>query len=454
MPDDEEVQEEGHGEPSTVTRPTYQGSPAGPPSFVVSVIAGPDVGRSYVCDNTQPSRVLVGSSPVCALRLTDLEVSRRHLALEAEGSHLRLLDVGSTNGTFVEHIRVVEALLKGGESVRIGSTELRIERAPSSAPAALPSRSSFGRILGASAEMRRMYGLCEMLAASTIPVVIEGETGSGKEGLAEALHEEGPRRAEPFVVFDCTAVPPSLLDSELFGHERGSFTGAITSRAGVFEQAHGGTLLIDEIGDLDLSLQPKLLRAVERREVRRVGGNKTIPVDVRLIAATRRNLDEAVQRGTFRDDLFHRLAVSRIELPPLRRRKGDVTLLARHFCMQQGGNPDSIPTGVLRRWEEYSWPGNVRELRNAVVRQLALGEWAESLSEEDSAAPPTAGDDVISSVLQSRGPLAQARQRVVEELERRYLNHVLTEHGGNIGRAAAASGMGRRHFQKLRAKSR
>src|SRR5262245_60431404 len=188
--------------------------------------------------------------------------------------------------------------------------------------------------------------------------------------MAEALHEQGPRASQPFVVFDCTAVPPNLVESELFGHERGAFTGAVTQRKGVFEQAHGGTLLIDEIGDLDLPLQPKLLRAIERGEIRRVGADRWIRVDVRVLAATRRDLAREVQAGRFRDDLFHRLAVGRIELPPLRHRRGDVPLLARQVWRELGGDARLLPAEILLKWEDYEWPGNVRELRNAVARQL------------------------------------------------------------------------------------
>lgn len=179
---------------------------------------------------------------------------------------------------------------------------------------------SFGRLLGGSPAMRRLYPLCERLAGSTVPIVIEGETGTGKEQLAEALHEQSSRADKPFVILDCTTIAPNLIESELLGHEKGAFTGAMRTREGVFERANGGTLLIDEIGDLPLELQPKLLRAIERGVITRVGGSKPVVVDVRLLAATRRDLDREVQLGRFRDDLFHRIAVARVELPPLRER--------------------------------------------------------------------------------------------------------------------------------------
>jgi transcriptional regulator with GAF, ATPase, and Fis domain len=243
------------------------------------------------------------------------------------------------------------------------------------------------------------------------------------------------------------------MESELFGHERGAFTGAVAQRKGLFEQAHRGTLLIDEIGDLEPSLQPKLLRAVERAEVRRVGGDRAIRVDVRILAATRRDLDRAVQEGRFRDDLFHRLAVARIELPPLRARRGDVAELARHFWQALGGGrPDSLDPVLLAQWQRASWPGNVRELRNAVARHLALGE----LGDTQSVAAGDAGraGDFIEDVVRRGLPLATGRAVVAEEYERRYIEQIVDEHGGSIGKAAEASGLARRHFQRLRARAR
>jgi transcriptional regulator with GAF, ATPase, and Fis domain len=311
--------------------------------------------------------------------------------------------------------------------------------------------------------MRRIYPLCERVAASRIPVIIEGETGTGKEALAESLHEAGPRASGPFMVFDCTAVPPNLVESELFGHERGAFTGAVSMRKGVFEQAHGGTLFIDEIGDLDVSLQPKLLRAIERSEVRRVGGDRWIPVDVRILSATRRDLDKEVQAGRFRDDLFFRLAVARIELPPLRARRGDVSVLAHHFWRELGGDEGAVPYELLLQYEAYSWPGNVRELYNAVARRLALGEVepgrgaapppsSSSSSSGVEPVPTARSGDFIEEVLAEKLSLPSARQRVVDELERRYVERIVALHGGNISRAAAASGLAHRYFQKLRAR--
>jgi two-component system, NtrC family, response regulator HydG len=430
---------------------------ATPGEFALTVIDGPDTGAELVIGESAPSPLLVGQSPACALRLRDLQVSRRHLALAVVDGRLRVTDLDSTNGTYCAELALREAYLRGGETLHIGQSRLRVERRSGPAPRPPSHRTSFGRVLGESHVMRRLYPLVERLAASDIPLVIEGETGTGKEALAEAIHELGPRASGPFVVFDCTTTPAQLMESDLFGHERGAFTGAVSVRKGVFELAHGGTLLIDEIGELDAALQPKLLRALERSEIRRVGSEALVRVDVRIIAATRRDLDKEVQEQRFRDDLFYRLAVGRIELPPLRYRGGDIALLARQFWAQLGGDPYALSAESIRRWEAEAWPGNVRQLRNAVARALALGD-LEAAREESPAAKdrvpgPTgrsaAPDALLDAVIAERLPLPVARMRVVKEFEQRYIAALLAEHG-TVAKAAAASGIARRYFQLLR----
>jgi two-component system, NtrC family, response regulator HydG len=418
-------------------------------AFRVVVERGPDAGAELIVDGHDPAPVLVGTSPVCALRLEDKTVSRRHLALEIDDNRLRLSDLGSTNGTRVQGVLATDVRLEGGEAVEIGGTKLRVEARASVGGTEPPPIAAFGRYIGASTEVRKLYPLFQKLASSTIPVIIEGETGTGKEMLAEARHECGPRGHGPFVVFDCTAVPPSLMESELFGHERGAFSGAVAGRKGVFEQAHGGTLLIDEIGDLDLALQPKLLRAIERSEFRRVGGERLIHADVRVLSATRRDLDRMVQQGAFRDDLFHRLAVTRVELPPLRRRRGDIEMLAHHFWREMGGASGGPGVKQLQRWSNYPWPGNIRELKNAVARALALGTLAE-LPRAATPAEPTDARDLVERVIAQRLPLGPARALVIEAFERRYVEWALGEHGGNVAQAAAAAGVARRYFQILK----
>jgi DNA-binding NtrC family response regulator len=437
---------------STVLHSRFDPSAAPSYTYAVVVSGGVDAGRQALLDGSHAGATLVGTSVSCELVLHDRAVSRRHVAFEVGPKSLLITDLGSSNGTYVNEVRIREAYLEGGEVVRIGETSLHVSRTTGDAPPALSSAVAFGRMLGASREMRRLYPMCEKLGASTVPVIIEGETGTGKEVLAECLHEAGPRAQGPFVIFDCTTVSPSLLESELFGHEKGAFTGAVSRREGVFEQAHGGTLFLDEIGDLDLAMQPKLLRALERSQVRRVGGRDWIQVDVRVIAATRRNLDEAVEQGRFRDDLFHRLAVTRIELPPLRARRGDVAMLAAEFARQMGAPPRALPPQVLARWESEAWPGNLRELRNAVARYLAVGEPGVFAPAEATERAAQLAEEWIDEVLARNLAFAPARQQIVETFERRYVERMLAAHDGNVSRAAAASGIARRYFQIVRAR--
>jgi DNA-binding NtrC family response regulator len=444
-----------HDNLATAIHPRTAQRSVGESVYVLRVVAGPDAGASVVLAPSQPSPLLVGQGPSCELRLTDRHASRRHLALEVTGGALRLRDLGSTNGTTVQGVRVLEALLRGGERIDLGATTLEVQRQQQAA-AQLPLREAFGKLVGASEAMRRLYPLCERLAAAQVPVIIEGETGTGKEVLAESLHQVSPRASGPFVVFDCTSVPSNLLEAALFGHEKGAFTGAIEARPGVFEEADGGTLLIDEIGDLDIELQAKLLRALERSEVRRLGGRRWTKVDVRVLAATRRNLDLAIQEGRFRDDLFFRMAGARIELPPLRRRHGDVHLLVRHFWAQLAPRGVPVPPDFLERVEDYDWPGNVRELHNAVARRVALGDLAELqvLRPGSQMTPSGESGDYLEVVLDEGLPFPTARQKVQAEFERRYVERVLAQHGGNVTRAAAASGIALRYFQSVRARHR
>ena len=446
--------------------------------ITVRVLEGPDAPRELTWSASEPGALLVGKGPACALQLTDRHVSRRHLSLEIGRSSVRVRDVGSSNGTSVGGVDIVDARLRGGERLVLGTTTLQVTvskdgRAPATSsrrgaesPTSRGPRPSgvvgttggnlegFGAMLGASPPMQRIYPLCQRLAASDVTVLVEGETGTGKEVLAEALHELGPRSRGPFVVLDCTAIPASLMEAELFGHERGAFTGAVSASPGLFEQADGGTLFIDEIGDLDPLLQPKLLRALERGEVRRIGGSKVVRVNARVIAATRRNLDREVQEGRFRDDLFHRLVVARLELPPLRERTGDVSVLARHFFRSLGGSGEP-PADALVRWESYAWPGNVRELRNAVAARLALGDLAPSGpgAVVDSAAASEVGvADAIEQILARNLSWPLTRAAALADIEQRYVERVMRENGGNVVHAARASGIHRRYLQKMKAR--
>jgi len=426
-------------------------------AFRVEVISGSDQGLVRTVDDNDLERVLLGTGPACALRLTDRFASRRHVALSLMGTSLNIVDLESTNGTFVNGVRITGALLVGGEIIRLGSSELHVTKTDATKPKIVATGTRFGRVIGASEAMRKLYPTCQRLAERDVPVLIEGETGTGKELLAESLHEASGRAEQPFVVFDCSTVASNLLESRLFGHDRGAFTGANAMRKGVFELAHRGTLFIDEIGDLDVTLQPRLLRAIERGEVARLGSEKWFRVDVRVIAATRRDLDRAVQEGRFRDDLFFRLAVGRLELPPLRRRTGDITLLAAHFWRELAAHPGAmLPADLMRRLEEHSWPGNVRELRNAIARHDALGEFQEGAA-ADSPPPstPTAlQPDFVTSILEQDLPLSRAKQELARSFEPLYLERVLARNNGNIRLAAQEAGVARRYFNVLLARHR
>ncbi|WP_394843981.1 sigma 54-interacting transcriptional regulator [Pendulispora brunnea] len=423
-------------------------------SFRLVVAEGPDAGKVFRIDPNQPSRTLVGTSPTCVIRLADRHVSRRHLALDAAVNELVIQDLRSSNGTRVNGARITEGVLTGGEVIRIGNTVLRVEAGEQETPDALAERTSFGRALGVSFEMRKVFGLAERLAQANVPVAIEGETGTGKELLAECLHEQSARAAGPFVVFDGSIVGDRLADVMLFGCAANVVPGVAEARAGLFEQAHGGTLLIDEPAELSPEVQRKLVRAVERGAVQRIGADAALAVDVRIVTTSRADLDKAVDDGRLREDLFYRLVVARIELPPLRKRRDDVGFLAEHFWAALGEAGETIPPELLSRFEAHAWPGNVRELQNAVARHLATGELdpRKRPIETAPAAPASPEPNVLLEILEQDLPMAKARQQLLAEFERSYVARVLAKHGGNVTRAAAASGIAHRYFQSLKAK--
>lgn len=395
--------------------------------------------------------VLLGAGPACALRLDDPTVSRRHCELDLVPSGVRVRDLGSRNGTFVDGVRVETAYAGHGARLRIGAVELAVSLA-AHVGEELPDAGHFGAFIGASTEIRKIYPLLARLAATALPTLVEGETGTGKEVLAEALHRAGPRAHRPFVVLDCTTISPALAESELFGHERGAFTGAVARKRGAFELADGGTLFLDEIGDLELPLQAKLLRLLDRGEFRRVGSETVRHADARVIAATRRDLDRAVVERTFRDDLYHRLVSARVVLPPLRDRRGDVPVLVDHFLRLAGATPEAIPPATRAAWYAHVWPGNVRELRRSVERYLALGAEADPPPAPPAPASPQA--DLVDALFAANVPLPEARKRASEAFERRYIELALARAGGNVSQAARDTGIARRHFQILKARAK
>jgi transcriptional regulator with GAF, ATPase, and Fis domain len=388
----------------------------------------------------------VGGGKECELTLSDRSVSRHHLTLRVEDGHVRVVDMGSRNGTRVDGLRIFDCHARPDSTIALGRTTLRLQLSSDWVSLPLSRRERFGGILGASVPMRRLLAVLERVARTDTTVLIQGETGTGKELIAEALHDEGRRAGGPFVVFDCSAVSPQLMESELFGHVRGAFTGAITDRKGAFEAAEGGTVFLDEIGELPLDLQPKLLRALERLEVKPVGSQQTRQVDVRIVAATNRSLAREVEAGRFREDLYYRLAVVSVRPPPLRERPEDIPLLARHFARHfalRHGMEVELSEKHLRRLARQAWPGNVRELKNAVMRILSLGPPASmsTIGPEDGA--PAGAMEVDLSV-----PLKQARDRLADAFERAYVVAALEESGGNITRAAELAGVHRKFIHR------
>jgi transcriptional regulator with PAS, ATPase and Fis domain len=411
----------------------------------VTVVSELDAGQGVLVDKT----VLVGTSDVCDLRLTDPTVSRRHLTLSPAGIGVRVQDLESRNGTWLGEACISQAEVPAGAEIRIGGSLLRIERdvdgeASSSEGQAEEMPTGFGRFLGAAACLAPVYSRLERAAETSVTVLLEGESGTGKELLAEAIHERSTRQGRPFVVVDCGAVSETLLESELFGHERGAFTGADRARPGAFETANTGTVFLDEIGELGLSLQTRLLRVLDRKQVRRLGSQKVIDLDVRVIAATNRNLDREVEESRFRLDLFHRLAVLLIRVPPLREREGDVAELARHFVLAYGGEETILTPDLLGRLGVHTWPGNVRELRNYIERLTLLGE--------GDPPSPSAGVDPFSVAATSGFPYRKARAMALEAFTGAYVESMLARHGGNVTQAARAAGVARRYFQRLKQK--
>jgi DNA-binding NtrC family response regulator len=338
------------------------------------VILGPAGGARERSIVLSQKHVRIGTAPANDVVLDDPHASRFHCEIRLTDEGYLLRDLDSTNGTRVGEVAVKEGVLHPGATIIVGETRIRFladEGRPDEIAASSEER--FGDVVGRSVRMREVFGVLERIAPTDLTVLLAGETGVGKDVIARALHQKSSRAQGPFVVFDCAAVAPTLIESELFGHTKGAFTGATADAVGAFERAQGGTLLLDEIGELALDLQPKLLRAIEQRTVRPVGGAREIPVDVRIVAASHRNLERAVKQGTWRQDLFFRLSVVTLEVPPLRERLEDLTLIAEAMLEQLGRHMKLAPE-TKHILEGYDWPGNVRELRNVVDTASALAD--------------------------------------------------------------------------------
>jgi DNA-binding NtrC family response regulator len=409
--------------------------------FALTVVEGPDAGQSA---RGNAAELSIGTAEGNELRLTDPTVSRHHCSLTATSKGIRVRDLGSSNGTSVEGVRIESGYIDHGEILKIGRTVVRLDTVDADIVVPLSAEERFGRVLGKSSAMRKIFSLLPKIAQSDTTVLLEGETGTGKGVMAEAIHEASARNSGPFVVLDCAAIPPTLIESELFGHVRGSFTGATTDRAGAFEQARGGTIFIDEIGELPLDMQPKLLRALEERTVKRVGGTERIKLDVRVVAATNRDLRTEVNEGSFRADLFYRLNVVRVRVPPLRERRDDVEMLARHY-FEQFAPSRTMGQALLDKLLHQAWPGNVRELRGAVERAALLDD---GLLELDDGTPPTSTPpDAVP--FDPAVPFRVAKQHASDAWERHWLRALMDHANGNLSAAARTARMDRSHLRDL-----
>jgi two-component system response regulator GlrR len=414
--------------------------------YKLVVVEGPQDGHEYVVDS---DLVKVGSSRGNDLVIEDHTVSRVHFEIEVTDVGHLIRDVGSTNGTDVEGCRIKEAFLHPG--ARIGAGEVVLVFQPMSERVEIPlsPNNAFGQLLGRSAKMRAVFHLAERVANKDTTVLITGETGTGKGLLAEEVHRHSARSDKPFVVVDCSTIPSHLMESELFGHVKGAFTGAVSDRAGAFVQADGGTIFFDEVGELSAALQPKLLRVLEKREIKAVGTTTTVQVDVRILAATNRNLRAEVEAGTFREDLYFRLGVFDLKLPPLRERKEDIPFFARKFLLTLSADPErSFGDDALRFLSRHDWPGNVRELRNVIERVIHLVDdpvinQGSMLSTSVTGVGPNSMTP--GSIGRGNLPFAVAK----EMAEKEYLIDLLRRHSFNVSAAARTAQIHRQSLHRL-----
>ncbi|HTJ43588.1 MAG TPA: sigma 54-interacting transcriptional regulator [Kofleriaceae bacterium] len=425
------------------------------------VIKGPQRGTEFVISGDV---FKVGKAPDNDLVISDETVSRTHFEIVRDAKGYLVRDMKSTNGTFLDGAEIKEAYIRAGSVLAAGATELkftpfeeRIEILPS-------EKERLGEMVGRSAPMREIFGLIERIAPTDATVLIEGETGTGKDMIARTIHELSRRKDAPFIVVDCGAVAGTLIESELFGHEKGSFTGAVAARQGAFELASGGTVFLDELGELSLDLQPKLLRVLEQRELRRVGGSKILKVDLRVVAATRKDLRSEVEKGKFREDLYFRLNVVPITAPPLRDRREDISPLIDYFLERltpEGQGSPVLSDGARAALLAHDWPGNVRELRNVMERALALGSDPGALvaplgdlglGRGSSAASSGAGSGASREMPMEFEPglsFRDTKEKWNEVFERRYLSWLLKRADGNISKAARDADMDRKYLHKL-----
>ena len=430
------------------------------------IVDGPDKGKEFDVGKT---KTYVGRSQVNDIALADTSVSGTHFEIRAEEDGFLLRDVGSTNGTILGGCRVREVYLGANTTFRAGGTTFKLQPTDEVVEIALSPDEHFQGVIGRSVAMREVFATLEKVAPSELTCLIEGDTGTGKERIARAIHDASRRSSKPYVVLDCSSIPRDLMESYVFGHEKGAFTGAVSQHKGAFEQANGGTLFMDEIGELDIALQPKLLRVLESREFTRVGGTKTTRSDVRVIAATNRDLREMVNEGSFREDLYFRLSVITIHLPGLAGRPDDIPLLVDTFIDDViSKRPDlqkpRLTADAMDVLMSHPWPGNVRELRNVIERAVSLCN-DNTIDRSDlhltgSLGGASAASAVSSMVLPSDPdmsrinvdltiPYKEAKSKILDQFEFDYLGRLIEEFDGNISRASKTAGLTRYHLREL-----
>jgi len=432
--------------PDTTVTP----SAGAPDGTLLAVLSGDAKGKLARIPGGIGATLRVGKADDNDLVLPDDGVSRYHLTLTRTADGLLVRDLDSTNGTRVGGARVKEAIVEPGTAMHVGGAVLviRVDLRGAEVP---PSNSErFESAIGRSIAMRAIFGLLERIAPTAATVLLSGETGTGKDVLARSVHARSPRSDHPFEVVDCGAISAALIESELFGHERGAFTGAVSAHEGAFERAQGGTLFLDEIGELPLGLQPKLLRVIEARQFRRVGGNKPMDADIRLLAATTRDLPREVEAGRFREDLYFRLAVVPVYVPPLRERKEDIPLLA-HALLGSGADPPlHLSADVLARLTAYDWPGNVRELRNALERAALIARASgETELTQIGLVETRRSEEEDVFRFEDGMTYRDARSRAEAQFEQKFVRWALARHGGNIAAAAREVRMDRKYLGDL-----
>ncbi len=419
-----------------------------------TVVDGPDLGLAFPLG---ARTVTIGKARECDVVLTDRAVSKRHLELTLEGHSVRVRDLNSTNGTYIGKTKVIESLVPAGSVVLVGRTRIHL-RADDTSEMLTPSEADhFGELWGTSVAMRQVFAILERASPRDVNIFLDGETGTGKELAARAIHAQSGRSSGPLVVLDCSAVAPELVESQLFGHRRGAFTGAMQDRPGVFETAKGGTLFLDELDSLPRDLQPKLLRVIESRTVNRLGEFEPRAIDVRLVAASGKSPEEAVARNGLRRDLYFRLAVVRVTLPSLRDRLDDIPLLVEKLLEQIGQNTVTVADGpAMEKLRLHPWMGNVRELRNVLERGLLLAPpGATSIDQLPLRLAPMMGDEPVSKrpgmlpPVDFSLPYKEAKEAAVSAFESEYLRAALARNGANLSRTARDVGLTRHHLRKL-----